>query len=49
MGKIETSPQDTAREKWHGHVTALTVAPEYRRLGLAKNMMDLLEEITEKM
>lgn len=27
----------------HGHVTAVTVAPEYRRLGLAKDMMDLLE------
>lgn len=27
----------------HGHVTAITVAPEYRRLGLAKGMMDLLE------
>ncbi len=22
-------------EEWHGHVTAVTVAPEYRRQGLA--------------
>ncbi|EFC50590.1 N-acetyltransferase 5 [Naegleria gruberi] len=45
MGKVEG---DKPRKKWHGHVTALTVAPEFRRLGLARKMMDLLEEITEK-
>lgn len=28
----------------HGHVTAITVAPEYRRLGVAKGLMDLLEK-----
>jgi N-terminal acetyltransferase B complex catalytic subunit len=28
---------------WHGHVSALTVAPEYRRLGLAKTLMDYFE------
>ncbi|KAI9293571.1 acyl-CoA N-acyltransferase [Neoconidiobolus thromboides FSU 785] len=33
---------------WHGHVTAITVAPQYRRLGLAKLMMDQLEEISDK-
>lgn len=32
----------------HGHVTAITVAPEYRRLGLAKGMMQLLEEVSER-
>lgn len=35
--------------KWHGHVTALTVAPQYRRLGLAEKMMALLEFTSEKM
>ena len=34
MGKVEGLGKD-----WHGHVTALTVAPEYRRLGLACKMM----------
>jgi N-terminal acetyltransferase B complex catalytic subunit len=34
---------------WHGHVTALTVAPEFRRLGLAKSLMDILEQVSEKM
>jgi N-terminal acetyltransferase B complex catalytic subunit len=28
----------------HGHVTAITVAPEYRRLGVAKGLMTLLEK-----
>jgi len=32
---------------WHGHVTAVTVAPEYRRLGVAKYLMQYLEEVSE--
>mmetsp|Transcript_1810 Transcript_1810/g.3215 ORF Transcript_1810/g.3215 Transcript_1810/m.3215 type:complete len:176 (-) Transcript_1810:2054-2581(-) len=32
---------------WHGHVSAVTVAPQYRRLGLAKTLMDDLEETCE--
>jgi len=43
MGKAEGSS-----ENWHGHVTALTVAPEYRRLGLAAKLMHSLEDISEK-
>ncbi|KAI8807092.1 hypothetical protein BJ742DRAFT_657206, partial [Cladochytrium replicatum] len=31
---------------WHGHVKALTVAPEFRRL--AENLMGMLEEVSEK-
>ena len=31
----------------HGHVTAITVAPEYRRLGLARKMMNLLELVSD--
>ena len=45
MGKAEGS---VAREDWHGHVTALSVAPEFRRLGLAAKLMDMLEEISER-
>ncbi|TPX31257.1 hypothetical protein SmJEL517_g05377 [Synchytrium microbalum] len=33
---------------WHGHVTALTVAPEYRRLHLADRLMLILEQVSEK-
>jgi N-terminal acetyltransferase B complex catalytic subunit len=32
---------------WHGHVTAVTVCPEFRRLGVAKNLMAYLEEVSE--
>ncbi|XP_050015512.1 N-alpha-acetyltransferase 20 isoform X2 [Alexandromys fortis] len=45
MGKAEGS---VAREEWHGQVTALSVAPEFRRLGLAAKLMELLEEISER-
>lgn len=34
--------------EWHGHVTAITVAPEYRRLRLGQNMMHLLERISDQ-
>eukprot|EP01034_Spumella_vulgaris_P031810 gene31810-39295_t len=30
---------------WHGHVTAVTVSPEYRRLGVATNLMAFLEDV----
>ena len=43
MGKAEGQ-----MENWHGHVTALTVAPEYRRLGLAGKLMNILEEISDR-
>eukprot|EP00698_Gefionella_okellyi_P022424 TRINITY_DN7431_c0_g1_i1.p1 TRINITY_DN7431_c0_g1~~TRINITY_DN7431_c0_g1_i1.p1 ORF type:complete len:173 (+),score=23.57 TRINITY_DN7431_c0_g1_i1:58-576(+) len=43
LGKVEGEGHN-----WHGHVTALTVAPEFRRLGLARQLMDILEEVTEK-
>lgn len=43
MGKIEGH-----NENWHGHVTALSVAPEYRRLNLAAKLMKGLEQISEK-
>ncbi|EDQ89790.1 uncharacterized protein MONBRDRAFT_16627 [Monosiga brevicollis MX1] len=42
MGKAEG-----VGENWHGHVSALTVAPEYRRLGLGKQLMADLEDISE--
>ena len=45
MGKAEGSVE---REQWHGHVTAVTVAPEYRKLGLASELMTRLEEISER-
>ncbi|KAJ2369408.1 N(alpha)-acetyltransferase 20, NatB catalytic subunit, partial [Coemansia sp. RSA 2611] len=43
MGKVEGKG-----ELWHGHVTALTVAPDCRRLGLARGLMRGLEDASEK-
>jgi N-terminal acetyltransferase B complex catalytic subunit len=43
LGKAEGSPHD-----FHGHVTALTVAPEYRRLSLARILMNLLETTSDE-
>lgn len=43
MGKAEGHG-----ENWHGHVTALTVSPDYRRLGLAATLMNFLENVSEK-
>ncbi len=34
-------------ENWHGHVTVLTVAPTYRRLGIARQLMNRLERISD--
>jgi len=42
MGKAEGTGKN-----FHGHVTALTVAPAYRRLGLAKVLMEELESVSE--
>jgi N-terminal acetyltransferase B complex catalytic subunit len=36
-------------EKWHGHVTAITIAAEYRRLGLARRLMAILEDVSDRM
>jgi len=45
MGYVLGKAEGIDRE-WHGHVTAITVAPEYRRLSLAHKMMDLLETVS---
>ena len=33
---------------WHGHVTAVTVSPEFRRLGVAKKLMFYLEDVSTR-
>lgn len=43
MGKAEGQG-----DNWHGHVTALSVSPDYRRLGLAATLMKFLEDVSEK-
>lgn len=43
MGKSEGR-----KEQWHGHVTAVTVSPSCRRLGLANQLMADLERISDE-
>ncbi len=42
MGKVEGSGTN-----WHGHVSALSVSPDFRRLGLAEVLMAALEKISD--
>ncbi|KAI9675120.1 MAG: hypothetical protein M1817_001528 [Caeruleum heppii] len=48
MGKLESSPPYQPKSSphylpWHAHITALTVAPSARRLGLARLLTESLE------
>lgn len=43
MGKAEGRG-----DRWHGHVTAVSVAPEFRRMGLGRELMTRLEKISEE-
>mmetsp|Transcript_61335 Transcript_61335/g.134392 ORF Transcript_61335/g.134392 Transcript_61335/m.134392 type:complete len:179 (-) Transcript_61335:27-563(-) len=43
IGKVEGNGKD-----WHAHVSAVTVAPEYRRTGVANQLMEYLEEVGDK-
>jgi len=49
LGKVEGHKNDNAMKDWHGHVTAVTVAPIARRQGIARYLMDYLEQVTHKM
>ena len=48
MGKTESDPDYYQFSEhylpWHGHITALTVAPQYRRMGLGRKLTNRLEE-----
>ena len=46
LGKAESFPSEA--NSWHGHVTAVTVPPEYRRLGMATQLMGMLEAGSER-
>ena len=47
IGKVEGDKEDLLKKNWHGHVSAVTVAPEFRRQGLASSLMKLLEDVTD--
>ncbi|CCK68434.1 peptide alpha-N-acetyltransferase complex B subunit NAT3 KNAG_0A07820 [Huiozyma naganishii CBS 8797] len=42
MAKTEGKQQE-----WHSHITAVTVAPEFRRISLASRLCNTLESITD--
>lgn len=46
MGKSEARQNNPS--DWHGHVTAISVASQYRRLGLAAALMKTLEDISDQ-
>ena len=48
LGKVEGDKNDEKKKNWHGHVSAVTVAPYFRRQGLARSLMDFLEEVTQE-
>lgn len=52
LGKVEEDPVWWSFNEhylpWHGHVTALTVAPQSRRLGLAQGLTKALERGCEQ-
>ncbi|KAK5073389.1 N-alpha-acetyltransferase 20 [Exophiala xenobiotica] len=52
IGKVEASPGYLQGSEhylpWHGHVTALTIAPQYRRLGYARLLTRALEKACEQ-
>ncbi|KAL8877515.1 MAG: hypothetical protein Q9198_004483 [Flavoplaca austrocitrina] len=54
MGKVEEDPDYVkllGADKylpWHGHVTCLTVAPQYRQMGLAKTLTARLDQACEQ-
>lgn len=45
MGKAEARQNNPL--DWHGHVTAVSVADEYRRIGLAAKLMKFLEDVSD--
>lgn len=51
MGKLESSPSFYKFSEhylpWHAHITALTVAPHARRLGLARTLSQRLERAAD--
>lgn len=51
MAKLESSPSYYKHSPhylpWHAHITALTVAPEARRLGIGKLLSEQLEAVAD--
>ena len=46
VGKVEGDKKPVTKD-WHGHVSVLTIAPEYRHIGYSLKFMKLIEDISE--
>lgn len=49
LGKVEGDKLDNKKGNWHGHISAITVAPEYRKQGVARFLMNYIENVTSNM
>ena len=51
MGKLEAQHPSMRHSEhytpWHGHITVLTVAPAWRRLGHARRLTESLERVSD--
>lgn len=51
MGKLESQHPTMQHSEhytpWHGHVTVLTVAPAWRRMGYARRLTESLERASD--
>lgn len=47
LGKVEGDNVE-GKSNWHGHISAITVAPEYRKQGVARFLMNYIEDVTAK-
>lgn len=51
MGKLEAQHPSMQHSKhytpWHGHITVLTVAPAWRRMGYARRLTESLERASD--
>ena len=43
LAKVEGSGED-----WHSHISAISISPEFRRLGIAKMLLDWFESVSAK-
>ncbi len=48
IGKVEGYKGNDEIKDWHAHVSAVTVAPHFRRQGLARALMQYLHEVSIK-
>lgn len=48
IGKVEGDRTSETKKNWHGHVSAVTVAPRARKQGIARYLMEYLEAVSEQ-